>query len=341
MSTPLLQVDDLQVRFSTMDGTVKAVDGVNLALDAGETLGVVGESGSGKTVTALSLLRLVPSPPGRITGGRIRLEGRDLLSLSEEEMRRVRGNEIAMIFQDPMTAMNPVIKVGKQLTEPLQLHQGMSRSAARRRAAELVGLVGIADGDRRLDDYPHQFSGGQRQRLMIAMALACNPKVLVADEPTTALDVTISAQILELMQELQQEFQSGIVIITHDLGVVARMADRVAVMYAGRVVEQGDADAIFAHPHHPYTWSLLDSLPRLDTPRGGRLVPIPGSPPSLINKPSGCPFHPRCRARREGCDVVQPDLVPVGEDHLAACVLTPGEVEAEREATSPSAGAAA
>ncbi|MCU0308780.1 MAG: ABC transporter ATP-binding protein [Thermoleophilia bacterium] len=314
-----------------MDGQVQAVDGVDLDLAAGETLGVVGESGSGKTVTALSLLRLIPSPPGRIAGGSILLDGRDLLALPDVDMRKVRGNEIAMIFQDPMTAMNPVLRIGRQLTEPLVNHQGMSRGQARARAAELMGLVGLADAARRLDDFPHQFSGGQRQRLMIAMALACNPKVLIADEPTTALDVTISAQILELMQDLQREFQSGIIIITHDLGVVARTADRVAVMYAGRVVEQGDVETIFARPSHPYTWSLLDSLPRLDGARGERLVPIPGSPPSLINKPSGCPFHPRCRVRREVCTSVQPPLVEVGAGHLAACVIGRDEAAAERE----------
>ncbi len=328
---PLLQVRDLRVRFATMDGQVQAVDGVDLDLAAGETLGVVGESGSGKTVTALSLLRLIPSPPGRIAGGSILLDGRDLLALPDVDMRKVRGNEIAMIFQDPMTAMNPVLRIGRQLTEPLVNHQGMSRGQARARAAELMGLVGLADAARRLDDFPHQFSGGQRQRLMIAMALACNPKVLIADEPTTALDVTISAQILELMQDLQREFQSGIIIITHDLGVVARTADRVAVMYAGRVVEQGDVETIFARPSHPYTWSLLDSLPRLDGARGERLVPIPGSPPSLINKPSGCPFHPRCRVRREVCTSVQPPLVEVGAGHLAACVIGRDEAAAERE----------
>jgi oligopeptide/dipeptide ABC transporter ATP-binding protein len=329
-SGPLLEVRDLRVQFATDDGTVRAVDGVSLTLGAGHTLGVVGESGSGKSVTALSILRLIPCPPGRIASGEIAFQGRDLMRLSEAEMRAVRGNDIAMVFQDPMTALNPVYSVGFQIMEPLRLHQGLDKAAALRRAAELLHEVGIGDAERRLDDYPHQFSGGQRQRVMIAMALACNPALLIADEPTTALDVTIQAQILDLMQELQRSFGSGIIMITHDLGVVARMAHRIAVMYAGRIIEEGTAETIFSRPHHPYTWGLLDSIPKLDEARGEKLVPIPGNPPSLIHPPAGCPFHPRCRARRPACIEAVPPLRPVGPDHSAACILTEAEVTAER-----------
>jgi oligopeptide/dipeptide ABC transporter ATP-binding protein len=326
----LLEVRDLRVRFSTEDGVVEAVDGVSFTVGRGETLAVVGESGSGKSVTALALMRLIAEPPGKIAGGEVLLDGRDLLKLPENEMRAVRGNDIAMVFQDPMTALNPVFTVGFQLMEPLRLHQKMSRAQASTRAAELLAQVGIGDGARRLHDYPHQFSGGQRQRIMIAMALACSPSVLIADEPTTALDVTVQAQILDLMQELQRDFGSGIILITHDLGIVARTADRVAVMYAGRMVEQASAETIFAHPHHPYTWGLIDSIPRLDSARGEKLIPIPGSPPSLIQKPPGCAFHPRCRSRRETCFTQVPPLRGVGDDHMAACTLTADEVSAER-----------
>ncbi|MEW6582045.1 MAG: ABC transporter ATP-binding protein [Actinomycetota bacterium] len=329
---PLLQVRDLRVRFATDDGVVEAVDGVDVAVERGETLAIVGESGSGKTVTALAVMRLVPQPPGRIAGGRVLLDGTDLLALPEARMRAVRGNDVAMIFQDPMTALNPVFTIGYQLREPLRLHQGLGREPANRRAAELLRRVGIADGARRLGDYPHQFSGGQRQRIMIAMALACSPSLLIADEPTTALDVTVQAQILDLMRELQRDVGAGILLITHDLGVVARVADRVAVMYAGRIVEEGPAEAIFHAPAHPYTVGLLDSIPRLDAERGERLVPIPGSPPSLIAKPPGCAFHPRCRLRREGCDSVVPPLREVSPGHAAACVLEPGEALAARAA---------
>jgi oligopeptide transport system ATP-binding protein len=327
----LLEVRDLEVRFSTEDGVVEAVDGISLSVKRGETLAIVGESGSGKSVTALAIMRLIPQPPGRIDSGQILLEGRDLLALPEAQMRAVRGNDVAMVFQDPMTALNPVFKVGFQIMEPLRLHQAMTRAQARNRAAELLRQVGIGDGARRLDDYPHQFSGGQRQRIMIAMALACNPAVLIADEPTTALDVTVQAQILELMTTLRDEFQSGIILITHDLGIVARMADRVVVMYAGRLVEEGSGDTIFGQPHHPYTWGLLDSIPRLDDERGEKLIPIPGSPPSLIRKPTGCAFHPRCRSRRMVCDKERPESRQVGPGHTAACVLAPGEAKAERQ----------
>ncbi len=326
----LLEVRDLSVEFGTDDGTVRAVDGVGLAVEAGRTLAVVGESGSGKSVTALSILRLIPSPPGRIAGGRIVFRGRDLLGLSGAQMRAVRGNDIAMVFQDPMTALNPVLTIGVQIMEPLRLHQGLGRAAARGRAGELLREVGVGDAERRLDDYPHRLSGGQRQRVMIAMALACRPALLIADEPTTALDVTVQAQILDLMQEQQRALGSGILLISHDLGVVARMADRVAVMYAGRIVEEGPAEAVFATPKHPYTWGLLDSIPRLDGGRGRRLVPIPGHPPSLIQPPSGCPFHPRCRARRPQCAEAVPPLRAVGPGHLSACILTAPQMAAER-----------
>jgi oligopeptide transport system ATP-binding protein len=326
----LLEVRDLRVRFSTDDGVVEAVDGVSFSVDRGETLAVVGESGSGKSVTALALMRLIPQPPGKIASGQVLLDGRDLLTLPENEMRAVRGNDVAMVFQDPMTALNPVFSIGFQLMEPLRLHQGMNRAQASARAAQLLAQVGIGDGSRRLDDYPHQFSGGQRQRIMIAMALACNPSVLIADEPTTALDVTVQAQILDLMLTLQREFGSGLILITHDLGIVARTADRVAVMYAGRMVEQATTEDIFARPQHPYTWGLIDSIPRLDSAHGEKLIPIPGSPPSLINKPSGCAFHPRCRSRRDVCAAAVPPLRTVGNGHEAACVLTSDEVAAER-----------
>ena len=315
----LLEVSELTVEFDTDDGVVKAVDRVSFDVRARETLAIVGESGSGKSVTALSIMRLVPIPPGRIRGA-VRLAGRDLLSLSADEMRRVRGKEVAMVFQDPMTALNPVFSIGSQITESLELHEGLSKTAARARAAELLGLVGIGDGTRRLDDYPHEFSGGQRQRIMIAMALACSPKLLIADEPTTALDVTIQAQILDLLSKLQQEFDAGIIMITHDLGVVARVADRIAVMYAGRIVEQGTAEEIFASPRHPYTWGLLDSIPRLDGDRSAALIPIPGSPPSLINRPPGCAFHPRCPAMRPICQNDVPELRTVGGEHRSACL---------------------
>ena len=333
MAEPLLlEVDELTVSFPTADGVVRAVDGINLRVAAGETLAIVGESGSGKSVTALSLMRLLPTPPARTTGS-VRLRGRDLLTLEPEEMRRIRGNDIAMIFQDPMTALNPVFTIGRQIMEPLRLHAGLSKRAATARAAELLSLVGIGDGARRLDDHPHQFSGGQRQRIMIAIALACDPALLIADEPTTALDVTIQAQILELLQRLQGEVGAGIIMITHDLGVVARMADRVAVMYAGRIVEEAETETLFAAPRHPYTWGLLDSIPRLDGDRHAPLTPIPGNPPSLISLPSGCSFRPRCASAGEICANERPYLCEVGEGHRASC-LRVAEALAERRAVS-------
>jgi oligopeptide/dipeptide ABC transporter ATP-binding protein len=303
----------------TGGGVVRAVDGVSWDVQEGETVALVGESGCGKSVSALSVMRLVAAPAGRIVGGRVLFKGRDLLALSEEEMRRVRGREIAMIFQEPMTSLNPVLTVGRQLTEGLEIHLGMDRHAARRRAAELLGMVGISDPARRLPQYPHQFSGGMRQRMMIAMALACNPSLILADEPTTALDVTIQAQILELLKDLSRRLGVAMLIITHNLGVVARYADRVNVMYAGRIVERATARELYANPRHPYTLGLLKSVPRLDVPRRQRLDPIEGQPPDLTRLPPGCAFGPRCAFRVERC-IETPALTPIGEaGHVAAC----------------------
>ncbi|WP_026369940.1 ABC transporter ATP-binding protein [Kallotenue papyrolyticum] len=318
---PLLEVKDLRTYFYTHDGVVKAVDGVSFYVDKGETLGIVGESGSGKSVTSLSVMRLIPSPPGKIVSGQILFEGEDLLKYSEDEMRHVRGRDIAMIFQDPMTSLNPVLTVGRQITEALELHMKMTGKEARRRAIELLAMVGIPSPEKRIDDYPHQFSGGMRQRVMIAMALSCNPQLLIADEPTTALDVTIQAQILELIKKLQQELGMAVIIITHDLGVVAGMADRVQVMYAGRVIEEGPTEQIFADPRMPYTIGLLQSLPRLDEQRGHRLAPIRGLPPDLIDLPEMCPFAPRCDFVQEVCYQQVPPLRPVAPNQRAACLF--------------------
>jgi oligopeptide transport system ATP-binding protein len=305
--------------FHTRDGVVKAVDGVSYDQSRGETLGVVGESGSGKSVTALTMMKLIPMPPGKIEGGDVRFKGRSLVTMSDDEIRKIRGNEIAMIFQDPMTSLNPVYRVGRQLAEPLIVHKGMDKKAAWARGVELLRLVGIPHPESRVHDYPHQFSGGMRQRVMIAMALACDPDILIADEPTTALDVTIQAQILELMQEIQKRTGSAIVMITHDLGVVADMADRVLVMYAGRPVEFGDTETLFQQPLHPYTWGLIDSLPRHDVSEKGDLCPIKGQPPSLIDVPSGCAFHPRCPYAKEICTTDVPELRTITDGHRAAC----------------------
>jgi oligopeptide transport system ATP-binding protein len=315
----LLEVTDLKMHFHTRDGVVKAVDGVSFDLDKGETLGVVGESGSGKSVSAMTLMRLIPMPPGKIEGGEALFKGKSLLTMSDSDMRSIRGNEIAMIFQDPMTSLNPVYRVGRQLAEPLRLHKGMNRRDAEARAAELLDLVGIPHASSRVKDYPHQFSGGMRQRVMIAMALANDPDILIADEPTTALDVTIQAQITELMEELQQRTGAAIIMITHDLGVVADMADRILVMYAGRAVEYGTVDEVFYKPMHPYTWGLMDSLPRHDMTEKGELCPIKGQPPSLINLPAGCSFSPRCPHARERCRIESPDLRFVEGTHRSAC----------------------
>ena len=318
---PLLEVRDLQTHFFTQDGVVKAVDGVSFYVDRGETLGIVGESGSGKSVTSLSVMRLIPNPPGKIVGGSIMFDGENLLEASEEEMRHIRGNRIAMIFQDPMTSLNPVLTIGRQLTESLELHLKMSNKEARNRSAELLGMVGIPAAAKRLDDYPHQFSGGMRQRVMIAMALSCNPELIIADEPTTALDVTIQAQILELVNRLKTELGTAVIIITHDLGVVAGMADRINVMYGGRVVEETTTTELFANPRMPYTIGLLRSIPRLDEERGRRLTPIRGLPPDLINLPQICPFSPRCDYVQEVCTQQVPPLRAVGPEHRAACLF--------------------
>jgi len=299
---------------------VRAVDGVSWDVEEGETVALVGESGCGKSVTALSIMRLVAPPAGQIVGGQIVFKGRDLLTLGEEEMRRVRGREIGMIFQEPMTSLNPVLTIGRQLTEGLEIHLGMSGDDAKRRAVELLGMVGIPDGARRLAQYPHQFSGGMRQRMMIAMALACGPPLVLADEPTTALDVTIQAQILELMKDLARRLGVAMLIITHNLGVVARYADRVNVMYAGRIIERGTARQVYGTPRHPYTLGLLRSVPRLDEPRRARLAPIEGQPPDLTRLPPGCAFAPRCAFRVERCAHEVPPLEPVnGDDHVSAC----------------------
>ncbi len=319
MTDRLLVVDDLKMHFHTRDGVVKAVDGVSYTLDRGETLGVVGESGSGKSVTALTMMGLIPMPPGKVEGGDVTFKGRSLIAMRDDELRAIRGNEISMIFQDPMTSLNPVYRIGRQIGEPVRIHKGASKTEARDRAIELLGLVGIPHPEKRVDDYPHQFSGGMRQRAMIAMALACDPDILIADEPTTALDVTIQAQILELMQEIQKRTSSAIIMITHDLGVVADIADRVLVMYAGKPAEYGTLDEIFGDPLHPYTWGLMDSIPRAGMTEKSELCPIKGQPPSLIDVPSGCPFHPRCPYAQEVCRAEVPSFRTVRGGHAAAC----------------------
>ena len=317
---PLLEVRDLHTEFRTGVGLVRAVDGISYSVEPGETVAIVGESGSGKSVGALSLLKLIPNPPGRITGGQAIFNGRDLMTLSEEEMRHVRGGDIGMVFQEPMTSLNPVLTIGRQITETIEQHRRADPQAAHRRAAELLGLVGIGDAERRLQQYPHQLSGGMRQRIMIAIALACEPKLIIADEPTTALDVTIQAQILELMQQLTRRLGVALIIITHNLGVVARYANRVNVMYAGRIVESGTAAQLYHDPRHPYTMALLRSVPRLDRARQARLDPIEGSPPDLTRLGRGCSFAPRCRFSLPMCGEAPPPLAPAGkEGQLAAC----------------------
>jgi oligopeptide/dipeptide ABC transporter ATP-binding protein len=316
----LLEVKNLKTHFVTRSGVVRAVDDVSWDVGESETVALVGESGCGKSVSALSIMRLVAGPSGRIVGGQILFKGRDLLRLSEEEMRHVRGREIGMVFQEPMTSLNPVLTIGRQLTEGLEIHLGLTPAAARQRAIELLGMVGIPDGARRLPQYPHQFSGGMRQRMMIATALACNPALILADEPTTALDVTIQAQILELMKDLSRRFGVALLIITHNLGVVARYADRVNVMYAGKIIERGTARELYANPRHPYTLGLLRSVPRLDEPRRARLDPIEGQPPDLTRLPIGCAFTPRCAFSVDRCRLETPPLRPVnGGGHVSAC----------------------
>jgi len=319
----LLEVDGLRTHFFTRDGIVRAVDGVSFWVDPGETLAIVGESGCGMSVTSLSIMRIIASPPGRIVAGRVLFEGRDLLALTEEEMRAVRGNAMSMIFQEPMTSLNPALTVGRQIAESLVLHRGLSRDAAMAKAVDMLSKVRMPEAERRIRQYPHELSGGMRQRVMIAMALACGPKLLIADEPTTALDVTIQAQILELMRDLARETGASIVLITHDLGVVAEMAQRVVVMYAGRKVEEAPVEALFAHPRHPYTRGLLGSMPHLgDSVRGEdgkRLVEIPGMVPSLRDEPPGCLFAPRCPNAIARCSQDAPPLSAHGPGHWAAC----------------------
>ncbi len=316
---PLLEVKNLKTQFFTQDGVVKAVEDVSFYVMPGETLGVVGESGSGKSITGLSIMRLIPNPPGKIVNGEVIFEGQDLLKLSDDQIRRIRGNQIAMIFQDPMTSLNPVLTINRQISEALQLHMGMSKDQAKARAIELLRMVGIPNAEERIDQYPHQFSGGMRQRVMIAMALSCNPKLIIADEPTTALDVTIQAQILDLMRSLQAERDTGVIMITHSMGVVAGMADRVQVMYAGSIVETASTEEIFANPRHPYTVGLMKSIPRLDAREREKLEPIRGLPPDLIDLPDICPFVPRCDYAREKCEQKRPPLLEVAPGHKSAC----------------------
>ena len=322
MPEPLLSIRDLVVEFTTEDGVVQAVDGITYDLFPGETLGIVGESGSGKSVSTMSILGLIPQPPGRIVRGEAMFKGKDLLKVSKKELRRIRGNDLAMIFQDPMTSLNPVLKVGSQIGEAIKTHHpGTKDDAVKNRAVELLKTVGVPNPERRVNQYPHEFSGGMRQRAMIAMAIANEPSVLIADEPTTALDVTIQAQILEVLKKAQEETHAATILITHDLGLIAELADRVVVMYAGKVVELGDVNTIFSSPRHPYTVGLMDSLPKL-TADEEWLRPIPGQPPSLISRPPGCPFHPRCflSQGRIRCREEEPPLRPIGDsEHLSAC----------------------
>ena len=315
----LLQVRNLTTQFFTSSGTVRAVDNVTFDVDEGETVAVVGGSGCGKSVSALSILRLVPWPPGKIIGGSINFRGQNLLEMNDEDIRRVRGREISMVFQEPMTSLNPVLSIGLQLTETMQHHLGLSPAQALKRAAELLEMVGISEPKRRLAQFPHHLSGGMRQRVMIALALSCEPKLIIADEPTTALDVTIQAQILELMKDLTKRLGVALVVITHNLGVVARYADRVNVMYAGKIIEMGSAQQIYHQPHHPYTLGLLASVPRMDQPRGTRLIPIDGQPPDLTRLDGGCAFRPRCRFAVDRCGQEFPPLDTVDGDHVSAC----------------------
>lgn len=319
MADILLNVKDLETTFKTAEGVIHAVNGVSFDLHSGETLAVVGESGSGKSVTMLSVLGLIPSPPGKLVAGEAVFDGKNLLKMNNEQLRQVRGARISLVFQDPMTSLNPVLTIGKQIEEPLLLHLKMSKAEARKRAAELLELVGIPNAEARLDDYPHQFSGGMRQRVMIAMALSCNPQVLIADEPTTALDVTIQAQIIDLVKRLRQEMGMSIIWITHDLGVVAGLAHRVMVMYGGFIIEEAKVDALYANPEHPYTQGLLDSLPRIDKDGRHHLEAIEGLPPILYHKPTSCPFAPRCKWVQPKCRTENPPLITIEEGHKVAC----------------------
>ncbi len=321
MSERILEVKELKTYFRTDDGMVKAVDGVSFNLDKGESLGIVGESGSGKSVTNLSVMRLIPMPPGKIMGGQVLFNGEDILEMSDTRLRNLRGNQISMIFQDPMTSLNPFLRISTQLIETIRLHQGMNKKDAREKAIDMLRLVGIPKPESRVDSYPHQFSGGMRQRVMIAMALSCNPEVLIADEPTTALDVTIQAQILELMQDLSEKLGTSLIMITHDLGVVAGMCDNICVMYAGRVVERASADELFEDPKHPYTQGLINSVPRMDKGKKAELYSIQGQPPNLIDLPDCCPFHPRCEKAMDICRRQYPPVKVLAGGRRVNCWL--------------------
>jgi len=314
----LLRIDSLKTYFFTHEGTVKAVDGINLKIKKGETLGLVGESGCGKSVTALSIMRLIPMPPGKIVSGKIIFDGKNLLDLDEKKMRQIRGRKISMIFQEPMTSLDPMFTIGDEIVEVLKLHQGLKKDEARKKAIESLKIVGIPDPEKRINEYPHELSGGMRQRAMIAMALSCNPALLIADEPTTALDVTIQAQILRLIEELKKKFETSVLIITHDLGVIAETCDNVAVMYAGHIVEQTDVKTLFRNPLHPYTIGLIKSIPRLDIDTK-KLEIIKGLVPTLLDIPPGCPFHPRCKFCSEKCKKELPGLLEDEKDHLIRC----------------------
>jgi oligopeptide transport system ATP-binding protein len=319
----ILRVEGLETQFRTQDGIVHAVNGVSFHLKEGETLGIVGESGCGKSVTMMSMMRLIPSPPGKVVAGSAHFQGRDLLKLSDSEIRAVRGSQISIIFQDPMTSLNPVLTIGRQVSEPLEIHMGMSQKQANERAAEMLAMVGIPNAKDRLNDYPHQFSGGMRQRAMIAMSLVCTPQMLIADEPTTALDVTIQAQIVELVKRLRDELGMSMMWITHDLGIIAGLAQRVAVMYAGYIIEEAPVKELYRNPQHPYTLGLLSSLPRLDESGQRRLTSIEGLPPVLFEKPNYCPFAPRCRFVRDRCWQENPPLLQVAPEHFDACWVDP------------------
>ncbi len=321
MSEVILKVDDLKTYFNTDDGIVKAVDGVSFELKKGEMLGIVGESGSGKSVTNLSLMKLIPSPPGKIMSGTAMLDGEDIFKMNDEQIRKLRGNRISMIFQDPMTSLNPFLRISTQMIETIMLHQGLDKDASRTRAVEMLEMVGIPNPEKRINDYPHQFSGGMRQRVMIAMALSCDPEILIADEPTSALDVTIQAQIIEVMQDLCKKLDTAVIMITHDLGVVAGICDTVCVMYAGRIVEKGTNDEIFKDPKHPYTQGLIKSVPRLDKPKAGKLFSIEGQPPNVIDLPECCPFHPRCEQAMDKCKNTYPPVKSFGENREVRCWL--------------------
>ncbi|MBN2240352.1 MAG: ABC transporter ATP-binding protein [Dehalococcoidales bacterium] len=319
MAEKVIEIENLRTYFYTDEGEVRAVDGVSYHVNRGESLGLVGESACGKSVSAMSIMRLIPYPPGIIVGGKINFKGQDLLRISDEELRKIRGSQIAFVFQEPTTSLNPVLTVKLQLSESLELHRGISRSEGTEEAIKLIKLVGIPDAERRAEDYPYQFSGGMQQRIMMAMALACNPDLIIADEPTTSLDVTVQAQLLELIDNLRTQYGTAVILITHNLGVVARYVDRVNVMYAGRLVESGPTDVIYGQPRHPYTMGLIRSVPRLDLPRKRKLYVIDGLPPHLAHLPTGCAFSPRCKYAIDKCHTDRPDLMEIGDNHYSAC----------------------